>query len=39
VRIKNRAELRDCLAAEAKGPLPPELVQEIDSRLPPAQPA
>jgi aryl-alcohol dehydrogenase-like predicted oxidoreductase len=31
--VKNRTELRDCLAAEASGPLPPELVDEIHSRL------
>jgi aryl-alcohol dehydrogenase-like predicted oxidoreductase len=31
--VKNRAELRDCLAAEARGPLPPEVRQEIETRL------
>ncbi|HYY79706.1 MAG TPA: aldo/keto reductase [Actinomycetes bacterium] len=31
--VKNRAELREGLAAEAKGPLPPELIREIDTRL------
>ena len=28
--VKNRAELADCLAAEAEGPLPPQIVAEID---------
>jgi hypothetical protein len=32
--IKNQAELREGLAAEARGPLPSEVVQEIDARLP-----
>lgn len=31
--VKNRAELRDCLAAEARGPLPPETIAEIAARL------
>jgi len=31
--VKDRAELRDCLAAEAKGPLSPEVRREIDTRL------
>jgi aryl-alcohol dehydrogenase-like predicted oxidoreductase len=31
--VKNRAELRDCLAAEAKGPLAPDVRREIDTRL------
>jgi hypothetical protein len=31
--VKNRAELRDCLAAEARGPLSPEVRQEIGTRL------
>jgi aryl-alcohol dehydrogenase-like predicted oxidoreductase len=31
--VKNRAELRDCLAAAERGPLPPELVERIDARL------
>jgi aryl-alcohol dehydrogenase-like predicted oxidoreductase len=33
--VKNRTELRDCLAAESRGPLPAELVEEIDARLSP----
>ena len=28
--VKNRQELRECVEAEAKGPLPPELVARID---------
>jgi aryl-alcohol dehydrogenase-like predicted oxidoreductase len=32
--VKNRDELHDCLAAEARGRLSPEIVQEIDRRLP-----
>jgi aryl-alcohol dehydrogenase-like predicted oxidoreductase len=32
--VKNREELRDCLDAEARGPLRPELVSEIDGRVP-----
>ena len=28
--VKNRLELRECVEAEAKGPLPPELVARID---------
>lgn len=31
--VKNRAELRDCLAAEASGPLPDELVRRIDEAV------
>jgi aryl-alcohol dehydrogenase-like predicted oxidoreductase len=31
--VKNRTELRDCLLAEASGPLPPQIVDEIHSRL------
>ncbi len=31
--VKNRAELRDCIAAEAAGPLPAELVRRIDGAL------
>ena len=31
--VKNRQELSDCLAAEAAGPLPPELVRQIDNAL------
>jgi aryl-alcohol dehydrogenase-like predicted oxidoreductase len=31
--VKNRAELRDCLAAEAKGPLAPDVITEIGVRL------
>src|SRR5919201_3129742 len=31
--VKNRDELRDCLAAESRAPLPAELMREIDSRL------
>jgi hypothetical protein len=31
--VKNRAELPDCLAAEAKGPLTPDVCREIDTRL------
>jgi aryl-alcohol dehydrogenase-like predicted oxidoreductase len=31
--VKNRAELRECLAAAEKGPLPTELVERIDARV------
>jgi hypothetical protein len=31
--VKNRTELREGLAAEAKGPLPSEIVEAIDARL------
>jgi hypothetical protein len=31
--VKNRAELRDCLAAEARGPLAPAVITEIAARL------
>jgi aryl-alcohol dehydrogenase-like predicted oxidoreductase len=31
--VKNRAELRECLAAEAAGPLEPELVARIDAAV------
>jgi aryl-alcohol dehydrogenase-like predicted oxidoreductase len=31
--VKNRTELRDCLAAEARGPLPPKTIREIDRQL------
>lgn len=31
--VKNRAELRDCLAAEAEGPLAPAVLAEIDARV------
>jgi aryl-alcohol dehydrogenase-like predicted oxidoreductase len=31
--VKNRAELRDCLAAEARGPLAPEIITQIAARL------
>jgi aryl-alcohol dehydrogenase-like predicted oxidoreductase len=31
--VKNRAELRECVAAEAKGPLPPELLARIDASV------
>jgi aryl-alcohol dehydrogenase-like predicted oxidoreductase len=31
--VKNRTELRDCMAAESRGPLPAEVVQHIDARL------
>ncbi len=31
--VKNREELRDCLAAEAAGPLEPELVRRIDEAV------
>ena len=31
--VKNRTELRDCLAAEARGPLPAELVERIDAAV------
>jgi aryl-alcohol dehydrogenase-like predicted oxidoreductase len=31
--VKNRAELRDCLAAAERGPLPPELVERVDAGL------
>jgi aryl-alcohol dehydrogenase-like predicted oxidoreductase len=31
--VKNRTELRECLAAAEKGPLPTELVERIDARL------
>jgi aryl-alcohol dehydrogenase-like predicted oxidoreductase len=31
--VKNRVELRDCLAAEAAGPLPEELMRRIDGAL------
>jgi aryl-alcohol dehydrogenase-like predicted oxidoreductase len=33
--VKNRSELRDCLAAEARGPLPVELVARIDAAVRP----
>jgi aryl-alcohol dehydrogenase-like predicted oxidoreductase len=32
--VKNRAELRDCLAAEARGPLSPDVRRELETRLP-----
>ena len=28
--VKNRDELRECVAAEAAGPLEPELIERID---------
>lgn len=31
--VKNRAELRECIAAEAKGPLAPELMGRIDAAV------
>jgi len=31
--VKNRAELRDCLAAEASGPLSPDVADQIATRL------
>jgi aryl-alcohol dehydrogenase-like predicted oxidoreductase len=31
--VKDRAELRDCLAAEQRGPLPAEALERIDERL------
>lgn len=31
--VKNRAELRDCLAAEAKGPLSAEVIERIDAAV------
>jgi aryl-alcohol dehydrogenase-like predicted oxidoreductase len=31
--VKNRTELRECLAAEAAGPLPPDLVSRIDQAV------
>jgi aryl-alcohol dehydrogenase-like predicted oxidoreductase len=31
--VKNRAELRDCLAAEARGPLSPDVRRELETRL------
>jgi aryl-alcohol dehydrogenase-like predicted oxidoreductase len=31
--VKNRSELRECLQAEAKGPLPAELIARIDSAV------
>lgn len=31
--VKNRTELRECIAAEAKGPLPTELIVRIDSSV------
>ena len=31
--VKNRSELRDCLAAEARGPLPEELVERVDAAV------
>jgi aryl-alcohol dehydrogenase-like predicted oxidoreductase len=31
--VKNRSELRECLAAEAKGDLPAEVVQRIDAAV------
>jgi aryl-alcohol dehydrogenase-like predicted oxidoreductase len=34
--VKNRTELRDCLAAEAKGPLPRDLVAQIDAAVAPS---
>ena len=35
--VKNRAELREGLAAEAKGQLPPDLVQRVDACLQPSR--
>ena len=34
--VKNRTELRECIAAEAKGPLPPDFIARIDSLMRPA---
>lgn len=31
--VKNRAELSECLEAEAKGPLDPELMARIDAAV------
>ena len=31
--VKNRAELRECISAEAKGPLDPELIAQIDTAV------
>jgi aryl-alcohol dehydrogenase-like predicted oxidoreductase len=31
--VKNREELRECLAAESRGPLAADTIQEIDRRL------
>jgi len=31
--VKNRVELRECVAAEAKGPLPPEVIARIDASV------
>ncbi len=31
--VKNRAELRECVAAEAKGPLPREVIARIDASV------
>ena len=31
--VKNRLELRECLAAETKGPLEPELVRRVDAAI------
>lgn len=31
--VKNRAELRDCVAAEAQGALPAEIISLLDDRL------
>jgi len=31
--VKNRSELRQCLEAESRGPLPPETVEHIDSKI------
>jgi aryl-alcohol dehydrogenase-like predicted oxidoreductase len=33
IGVKNRAELRDCLTAENKGPLAPEIMQKLDAML------
>jgi aryl-alcohol dehydrogenase-like predicted oxidoreductase len=33
IGVKNRAELRDCLTAENKGPLAPEMMQKLDAML------
>ena len=31
--VKNRTELRECIEAEARGPLDPELVSRIDAAV------
>jgi hypothetical protein len=31
--VKNRTELRECIAAEARGPLDPDLVARIDAAV------